>query len=338
MKSKIEGVIYGMAIGDAMGMPSELWGRKKVREFFKGYITEFLDGPQENEIAKNYKKGQFTDDTAQALVILDSLFENNFIPDKKIIAKNLLNWAEQNNAFKKNILGPTSKESLKMIKKNLNPIEITNKALSNGSAMRIAPIGLLFKANQHKDLVDYVFKVSQVTHTSDITISGASIIAMCVNSALYKSDFNEILEDLYVVDKLALDLGSETYSPSMTKRIKLAIDIANRFKGKDIEFINELYDIIGAGVNISESVPTAIAIAYYAKDVNKAAFLAANLAGDTDTIGAMACAICGAYTGVEKIDNNFVKIIKESNEINLNFYIEKIERYWKQKDISKWKL
>ncbi|WP_339030811.1 ADP-ribosylglycohydrolase family protein [Spiroplasma endosymbiont of Cantharis nigra] len=333
MKNKIEGVIYGMAIGDAMGMPAELWGRNKVRNFFKDYITEFLDGPQENDIAKNYKKGQFTDDTAQALVILDSLFENNFIPDKKIIAKNLLIWAEKNKAFEQNILGPTSKEALKMIKNNLEPIEITKKALSNGSAMRIAPIGLLFKKNQHQQLVDYVFKVSQVTHTSDITISGASIIAMCVNSALYKTNFEEILEDLYLVDKLALQVGSETYSPSMTKRIKLAIEIADRFKDKDIEFIDELYDVIGAGVNISESVPTAIAIAYYAKNVNKAAFLAANLAGDTDTIGAMACAICGAYTGIEEINKNFVKIIKESNKINFDFYIKKIETYLKEKGI-----
>ena len=30
MRKKIAGAIYGMALGDAMGMPSELWGREKV--------------------------------------------------------------------------------------------------------------------------------------------------------------------------------------------------------------------------------------------------------------------------------------------------------------------
>ncbi|AGR41343.1 ADP-ribosylglycohydrolase [Spiroplasma taiwanense CT-1] len=316
-----------MAIGDAMGMPSELWARKKIRNYFSGYITDFLDGPEENEAAKNYKKTQFTDDTAQALVILDSLFENNFVPDKNIIAKNLLVWAEENNAFENNILGPTSKEALKLIKQNIDPSQITKKALSNGASMRIAPIGLLFKPNQHNELIDYVFKVSQVTHTSDIAISGASIIATAVSCAMYGLSFDQILENIYFVDDLALKVASETYSPSLTKIIKLAITIAKKFENRDIEFIDELYDLIGAGVNISESVPCAIAIAYYAKDVNKAAFLSANLGVDTDTIGAMACAICGAYTGIEKINKNFVKSIQENNNINFEYYVEKIESY-----------
>ena len=32
IKDKILGVLYGMAIGDAMGMPAELWSRKRVVE------------------------------------------------------------------------------------------------------------------------------------------------------------------------------------------------------------------------------------------------------------------------------------------------------------------
>ena len=67
MRDKIAGALYGMALGDAMGMPAELWGRKRVKAFF-GRIEGFLDGPAENDVAFNYKKGQFTDDTGQALV------------------------------------------------------------------------------------------------------------------------------------------------------------------------------------------------------------------------------------------------------------------------------
>ena len=54
-----------MALGDSMGMPSELWGREKVRKYF-GKIESLLDGPKENSVACNYKRGQFTDDTGQA--------------------------------------------------------------------------------------------------------------------------------------------------------------------------------------------------------------------------------------------------------------------------------
>jgi len=43
-KDKVLGVLYGQAIGDAMGMPSELWPVEKIRDQFHGKITTFLDG------------------------------------------------------------------------------------------------------------------------------------------------------------------------------------------------------------------------------------------------------------------------------------------------------
>lgn len=42
IRDKIAGAIYGMALGDAMGMPAELWGRKRARDFFGGKIKGFL--------------------------------------------------------------------------------------------------------------------------------------------------------------------------------------------------------------------------------------------------------------------------------------------------------
>ena len=64
----ILGTLYGMALGDAMGMPSELLSRRRIQEIF-GQITTFEDSPEENPAAINMTKGQFTDDTAQALEI-----------------------------------------------------------------------------------------------------------------------------------------------------------------------------------------------------------------------------------------------------------------------------
>lgn len=40
-KDKVLGTIYGQAIGDAMGMPSELWPVEKIRQQFGGLITTF---------------------------------------------------------------------------------------------------------------------------------------------------------------------------------------------------------------------------------------------------------------------------------------------------------
>jgi ADP-ribosylglycohydrolase len=320
MRKKIAGAIYGMALGDAMGMPSELWGREKVRKYF-GKIEGLLDGPKENSVACNYKKGQFTDDTGQALVIIDSLNDTNFKPSSRDIAIKLLKWAEKENAFENNILGPTSKVALANFRDGINSKAVTDKALSNGSAMRIAPIGCLFNSHNKEKLADFVYSVSEVTHTSDITIAGAAMIAVAVSSAIENNDFDIVIKDIFEMEPIARRLGAETYSPSLTERIKIGIYLANEYKNNEDLFLEKLYDIVGAGVNISESVPSAISIAYYAQDPNKCALLCANLAGDTDTIGAMATAICGAFKGIDYIKEEYIESLNKANDVDFNSYI-----------------
>ena len=320
MRKKIAGAIYGMALGDAMGMPSELWGREKVRKYF-GKIEGLLDGPKENSVACNYKKGQFTDDTGQALVIIDSLNDTNFKPNSKDIATKLLKWAEKENAFENNILGPTSKIALANFRDGINSKAVTDKALSNGSAMRIAPIGCLFNSNDKEKLANFVYSVSEVTHTSDITIAGAAMVAVAVSSAIENNDFDIVIKDVFEMEPIARKLGAETYSPSLTERIKIGIHLANEYKNNEDLFLEKLYDIVGAGVNISESVPSAISIAYYAQDPNKCALLCANLAGDTDTIGAMATAICGAFKGIDYIKEEYIESLNKANDVDFNSYI-----------------
>ena len=74
----------------------------------------------------------------------------------------------------------------------------------------------------------------------------------------------------------------------------------------------------------SESVTAALAIAYYCQDVEKAAFLCANMGGDTDTIGSMACAICGAFNGLSSIKNETISYLEKTNFINFADLADKI--------------
>ena len=323
MKNKILGVLYGMAIGDAMGMPPELWSRKRLLEKY-GYITDFMDGDEENEISYQYKKGNFTDDTSQALVIVDTLLKNEFVVNSNSIAKALLEWAYKEKAFENNILGPTSRATLEAFSRGEDPKKYSDTALSNGAAMRIAPIGSIFLASQKKELCNYVLNISRVTHSSDITIAGACIIAMAVSSVIDFSDKDRMIEDILSIEEYAMSLGASTVSASLGTRIKYAIKLAKEYKEDKKSFLNELYSMMGAGVNTVDSVPCAVAIAYYAFDVHEAALLSANLGGDTDTIGAMACAICGAVKGVGGIPKEDIELIKTANNVDFSFYAEKL--------------
>lgn len=322
MRDKIEGVLYGMALGDAMGMPSELWGRKRIKNYFKNKIEEFLDGPSENDVACNYKKGQVTDDTGQALVLLESIVATDYLPNSKDIAGRLLEWADRENAFENNILGPTSKVALANYRDEKVDLRITDKALSNGSAMRIAPIGCLFTPDRKKEIVDYVYEVSKVTHSSDVTIAGAAMIAVGVSSAIVNTDFENVMKDIIEIEEMAYEKGCETFSAKLSERIKIALQIAKDCKNNDELFLQKIYDIVGAGVGIIESVPAAIGIAYYAQNPNESCLLSANLGGDTDTIGAMATALCGAFVGINQFKPDYIHTLRVQNNIDFDKYIE----------------
>ena len=126
------------------------------------------------------------------------------------------------------------------------------------------------------------------------------MIAMAVSSSIENDDFDKVMEDVYEVEEYALSLGCETINPSIAARTKLGVELANKYEGNDEEFLENIYNIIGAGVIISESVPAALSIAYYAKDPNKCSILCANLGGDTDTIAAITGSIAEAYYGIDE--------------------------------------
>lgn len=322
IRDKIAGALYGMALGDAMGMPAELWSREKARKFFGKKIDSFIDGPKENEVAANYRYGQFTDDTSQALVVLDSLHATNYLPDSRDIALRMIKWAEKVNAWENNILGPTSKVALAAIKDGCPNTNVTDKALSNGSAMRIPPIGCLFKPDKRQEIVDYVYEVTKATHTSNVTIAGASMIAMGVSSAIVNSDFEKVIDDVLGIEEVGYRKGFDYFTPRLKERTKLAIDIAKEYESDEDAFSQKIYDVVGTGVGIIESVPAAIAIAYFTRDPNKACLLCANIGGDTDTIGAMATAISGAFCGASAIKPEYIATLKRQNGVDFESYVD----------------
>lgn len=323
MRDHVLGTLYGMALGDAMGMPSELLSRRRIREIF-GRIETFEDSPEENPAAIGLKKGEFTDDTAQALVILDSLMENDYVPDKGVIAGKLLQWAVRTDAFDKNILGQSTKAALHAIAHGEDPEPYTVKAVTNGAAMRIAPIGCLFSCKDVQGLAEFVFHISEATHKTDVALGGAGMVAAAVSAALDGKSWEEIMDVAMDCYGLAARYGSETYSASPKERLALALDFAGRYREDEEAFSLAIYEIIGTTTLMSEAVPAALAMAYYFKDPKACSLACANLGGDTDTIGAMAAAVCGAKVGAENIEKGLIAVLERSNCVDFGHYADSL--------------
>ena len=65
---RAQGALFGLAIGDALGMPTQLLPRARVRALFPT-LAGFLPGPAENPISAGQPAGTVTDDTEQALIV-----------------------------------------------------------------------------------------------------------------------------------------------------------------------------------------------------------------------------------------------------------------------------
>ena len=195
LQDRIAGALAGMVLGDAFGVPGELWPRAKVRERF-GRITEFLDGPADNIVACYFKAGHYTDDSAQAFVVLNAIEAAGTVPPVQTLAKDLIAWVESMNGFEINLLGPSSKASLLAWVKGEDALPVTKLSLTNGAAMRIAPVGCLIEAGEHEKIAEAAARVSRVTHSTDVTIAGAAMVAQAVASGVAGRSWEQTLADL----------------------------------------------------------------------------------------------------------------------------------------------
>lgn len=314
LQDHLSGALAGMVLGDAFGVPGELWPRQKVRERF-GDITKFLDGPEDNIVACYFKAGHYTDDSSQALVILNALLTHGCVPEPKVLADDLLDWVRAMNGFEINLLGPSSKAALLAWSEGRDPTAATQQALTNGAAMRIAPVGCFFKAGQEESLARTVAAVSRVTHASDVTIAGASMVAAAVAGFATGSARAEVIESMFKAHDYALTLGAPTWAASVKERFKLALNKIEEHPEEE-EMSLWIYQVLGTGTMTSESVSAALAAGFYAQNVQQAAHLCANMGGDTDTIGSMACAIAGARDGLKSFDPETIDFLQQTNNIN----------------------
>ncbi len=328
---RILGALYGQALGDAMGMPSELWPRTRVKAHF-GWIDRFLPGPAENNAACYFNQAEFTDDTSMALCLADALLEcdGEIVPD--VIGRNILAWAERFDAFNKNVLGPTSKIALKAIRDGKPVAELENNGVTNGAAMRVSPLGCLLPARDLDAFIDDVALASSPTHKSDLAIAGAVVVAWAVSRAIDGGKWSAIVDALPAIARHAQQKRITTFSASLSARLELALKIVRNADGIE-SACEQLYQVVGAGTSTIESVPCAIAMVELAQtDPNRCAILCANLGGDTDTIGAMATAICGALHGVSAINPALKHELDAVNQLDFIRYASGLMRLREQRE------
>lgn len=333
LRDRVLGSFYGVALGDAMGMPSELWPREKVLAHF-GEITEFLPGPDGHFVVDGYIAGQVTDDTQQTLMLAGAIIAEDGEVVAETVATHMVAWADRVGASEGNFLGPSSARAIDALRNGASPWETGKTGETNGAAMRIASVGLLSRPDNLTLLVDRVEASAVASHHTDVAVSGASLVAGVIAAAVEseaKSPTGEridsILEVGYAAAGLGFHRGERVVAGSVVEKSKLAVRIA-RSNASDFEFLQELYDVVGASVATTDSVPSAVGLFVRAGgDPSRSAYLAANLGGDTDTIGAIAGGMCGAFSGFAAIPHHYVQKLNAVNDLGFEGITDLFVKY-----------
>lgn len=314
MKDRTLGCLYAMAAGDALGVPTSFLTMEQVKTRF-GWIDTFYPPEKGHIFHDGLLAGEYTDDTEQSMALT-----NAFIRDGRVVplsvVKEIIAWADRVKDKYASPLGPSTERALKNIAAG-GDITVSGKwGNTNGSAMRIAPLGIIhgLRGSTMEELARDVALTDLATHNTRVCNASATAIAwgvaLCIRG---EQDLDKIVEGCIEASYVGAKYGFSIPSPDIGARIRLACDIVKQHEDP-MKALEALYAMFGGGDLSADSVPTAIALFLLGKgDVKNTIEYAVNLGGDCDTNGAMAGAMVGAMAGYDAVPRAWCKKLVEMN-------------------------
>ena len=322
--SRAYGALAGLALGDALGMPTQAMSPQQIRSVY-GTITGLVDGDASQPYAPGMPAGSVTDDTEQALLIASLIIRGRGSSSGHValnaveFAHTLLAWEDSMiERGSLDLLGPSTKAALERVRAGEDPLTVGGEGTTNGAAMRVTPIGIAVSTEDPEAFAKAVWSSCRVTHATRQGFQSAALVAaavsMGINAARSPSlDLRSLLwKAVTYVDSLP-ERGAWTPDPDVVAATRRAMQLAVNPASSSLECLVEQ---VGTSVASAHAIPMAFAL--LARDPSPRALLdAANIGGDTDTIGAIAGAILGAALGGEVLPADSLSMIEEVSHLGL---------------------
>jgi len=297
---RARGALWGLALGDALGMPTQTLTREQIRTVY-GRIDSLRDATPDQPVSHGMPAGSVTDDTEQAVLVGKLLIEGGGQVAPGRLAAALVAWErDMRTRNADDLLGPSTRRAIEAILAGADPRTSGRHGHTNGAAMRIAPVGIAWPPRPPEDLVAAVHAVSLPTHDTHVALAGAAAVAVAVSGGVEGWGFGRSVDGALGAARLAEGLGAPFDAPPLADRLGWALGRARGLG--DREFEDFVAEEVGTSVRSEESVVAALVVAdRFRGDLWGALCLSARLGDDTDTIGAMCGAVLGAHTGMAGI-------------------------------------
>jgi len=315
--SRAYGALAGLALGDALGMPTQAMSPQQIQTVY-GHVTGLVDGDKSQPYAPGMAAGSVTDDTEQALLIASLLLKGHgsgLNLDASEFSHALLAWEDSMiERGSLDLLGPSTKAALERVRAGENPLCVGGEGTTNGAAMRVTPIGIAASTSDRQLFADAVWSSCQVTHATRQGFQSAALVAAAVSLGIDAgaADVTDLLWEAVAFVRSLPERGAWSPEPDVVAATHRALKLAAQ-PSSSLEW---LAGQIGTAVASAQAIPMAFAL--LARDPSPRALLqAANLGGDTDTIGAIAGAILGASLGVEVFDAYGLAQVEQVSQLDL---------------------
>lgn len=322
--SRAYGALAGLALGDALGMPTQAMSPQQIRAVY-GRVTGLVDADASQPYAPGMAAGSVTDDTEQALLVASLLVRGRGLASGRValdageFADALLAWEDSMiRRGSLDLLGPSTKAALERVRAGEDPLAVGGEGTTNGAAMRVTPIGIAMSTADPEAFADAVWSSCQVTHATRQGFQSAALVAAAVSLGIDSArstapDLRSLLwKALTFVDSLPVR-GAWAPDPDVVAATRRAMQLSINPASSSLECLAQQ---VGTSVASAHAIPMAFAL--LARDPSPQALLdAANIGGDTDTIGAIAGAILGAALGVEVLDGRDLARVEEVSRLDL---------------------
>ncbi len=322
--SHAHGALAGLALGDALGMPTQEMSPAQIRAVY-GRITGLVDGDASQPYAPGMPAGSVTDDTEQALLVASLLIRGRGSSSGRVslntveFAHALLAWEDSMiERGSLDLLGPSTKAALERVRAGEDPLTVGGKGTTNGAAMRVTPIGIAVSTEDPEAFAEAVWSSCRVTHATRQGFQSAALVAAAVSMGIDTARSTSpnlrglLWKAVTYVDSLP-EHGAWTPDPDVVAATRRAMQLAVNPASSSLECLAEQ---VGTSVASAHAIPMAFAL--LARDPSPQALMdAANIGGDTDTIGAIAGAILGAALGVQVLPTDSLSKIEEVSHLGL---------------------
>ena len=311
-KEKLLGGVYGLAVGDALGVPVEFCSREMLdKDPVKG---------MEAGGTHRQDKGTWSDDTSMVLATLDAMSAGGL--SFGMVMDNFAKWYTEANYTAAGVVfdaGGTTSAAIHTYMLG-EPLEscgaADERSNGNGSLMRMLPmiyyVYLKYGLEVNPLAVDQIYRLSSLTHAHIISK------VCCVYYVYIGMYIMEAGRDLHSAIKAAIEAVERYYATE--EEIPPVLD-----KDSLMDYVSFNREDIESTGYVVHSLVASVWCLWNSSSYEEAVLKAVNLGADTDTTGAITGSLAGIWYGMENIPTEWLNELKNSRGI-----MDICERFYNQ--------